>query len=136
MRIPTGRSLRMCARSFPTADRQKATVKVRISFDKLDPRILPDMGVKVAFMGEEEAKKKTRRKTTVPKPISLIPKSAVRDGRREVRTCFWCRTTKLERRGVTLGKDRGSDVEMMAGVNCRRFAGSARPGQFAGRRCD
>src|SRR5262249_22717307 len=36
---------------IPTADRQKATVKVRISFDKLDPRILPDMGVKVSFLG-------------------------------------------------------------------------------------
>jgi multidrug efflux pump subunit AcrA (membrane-fusion protein) len=38
---------------IPTADRQKATVEVRIAFDKLDPRILPDMGVKVAFHGEE-----------------------------------------------------------------------------------
>ena len=38
---------------IPTADRQKATVKVRISFDKLDPRILPDMGVKVAFLSDE-----------------------------------------------------------------------------------
>ena len=37
---------------IPTADRQKATVKVRISFDKLDPRILPDMGVKVSFLAE------------------------------------------------------------------------------------
>src|SRR5499427_229146 len=36
---------------IPTADRQKATVKVRISFKKLDPRILPDMGVKVTFLG-------------------------------------------------------------------------------------
>ena len=34
---------------IPTADRQKATVKVRVGFDKLDPRILPDMAVKVAF---------------------------------------------------------------------------------------
>src|SRR6202050_1784900 len=34
---------------IPTADRQKATVKVRISFLKLDPRILPDMGIKVTF---------------------------------------------------------------------------------------
>ncbi len=38
---------------IPTADRQKATVEVRIAFDKLDPRILPDMGVKVTFLGEE-----------------------------------------------------------------------------------
>ena len=48
---------------IPTADRQKATVKVRISFDKLDPKILPDMGVKVAFMGEDETKKKGQRRT-------------------------------------------------------------------------
>src|SRR5712675_2178048 len=39
---------------IPTADRQKATVKVRISFDQLDPRILPDMGVKVGFLGDEQ----------------------------------------------------------------------------------
>src|SRR5579863_8207584 len=37
---------------IPTADRQKATVKVRISFLKLDPKILPDMGVKVTFLGD------------------------------------------------------------------------------------
>jgi RND family efflux transporter MFP subunit len=34
---------------IPTADRQKATVRVRIGFEKLDPRIYPEMGVKVAF---------------------------------------------------------------------------------------
>lgn len=39
---------------IPTADRQKATVKVRIIFDELDPRILPDMGIKVAFLEDEE----------------------------------------------------------------------------------
>ncbi len=101
---------------IPTADRQKATVKVRISFDKLDPRILPDMGVKVAFMGEEEAKKKNAPKDNGPKPISIIPKSAVRgeDGKPYV---LLVKDTKLERRGITLGKDRGSDVEVMAGVN-------------------
>src|SRR5207302_702795 len=40
---------------IPTADRQKATVKVRATFDKLDPRILADMGVKVTFLGEERS---------------------------------------------------------------------------------
>ncbi len=42
---------------IPSADRQKATVKVRISIDKLDSKVLPDMGVKVAFLeasGAEE----------------------------------------------------------------------------------
>ena len=101
---------------IPTADRQKATVKVRISFDKLDPRILPDMGVKVAFLGEDEAKKKGAKKEQGPKPTAIIPKSAVRtdSGKSYV---FLLRDTKIERRGVTLGNERGSDVEIMAGVN-------------------
>ncbi len=101
---------------IPTADRQKATVKVRISFDKLDPRILPDMGVKVAFLGEEETKKKGAEKDNTAKPISVIPKTAVRtDGASSY--VFLLRDTKIERRGVKLGSDRGSDVEIMAGVN-------------------
>src|SRR6202140_3839425 len=41
---------------IPSADRQKATVKVRVSFLKLDPRILPDMGIKVTFLGAEQKK--------------------------------------------------------------------------------
>ncbi len=36
----------------PTADRQKATVRVRIAIEELDPRILPDMGVKVRFFDD------------------------------------------------------------------------------------
>src|ERR1017187_1765824 len=60
---------------IPTADRQKATVKVRISFDKLDPRILPDMGVKVAFLSDEP--KKVRNQDQAPAAKALIPKSAV-----------------------------------------------------------
>ncbi len=42
---------------IPTADRQKATVAVRIGFDALDPRILPDMGVKVAVLGDDAPKR-------------------------------------------------------------------------------
>lgn len=38
----------------PTANRDKATVKVRISIGVKDPRILPDMGVKVAFLKEPD----------------------------------------------------------------------------------
>src|ERR1700732_1734599 len=61
---------------IPTADRQKATVKVRISFDKLDPRILPDMGIKVTFLGEER-KEEPGKKAAVALP--LIPQTAVHD---------------------------------------------------------
>jgi RND family efflux transporter MFP subunit len=94
---------------IPTADRQKATVKVRVSFDQLDPRILPDMGVKVAFLGDEPIKEATQAR-------ALVPRSAVRDdgGRSFV---FVVTGKKLERRAVTLGSDRGGDVEIMAGLS-------------------
>ncbi len=39
----------------PTADRQKATVRVRIGFLERDERVLRDMGVKVAFLGADAA---------------------------------------------------------------------------------
>jgi len=100
---------------IPTADRQKATVKVRVSFDKLDPRILPDMGVKVAFYNEDEKKAATK-KEEGPKPVAVIPKSAVHDADGSKAYVFLVKDAKVERRSVTLGKERGSDVEVMAGV--------------------
>src|ERR1700704_553480 len=59
--------------TVPKADRQKATVLVRIGFAELDPRILPDMGVKVTFLRDAEgaAQASTR-------PVTLVPKAAVR----------------------------------------------------------
>jgi RND family efflux transporter MFP subunit len=94
---------------IPTADRQKATVKVRISFLKLDPRILPDMGVKVSFLGNEPDKQ------VGVTPAALIPSGAVRDesGRKIV---FLVKDNQLERRAVTLGNTRGSDAEILAGL--------------------
>ena len=91
---------------IPTADRQRATVQ----------RILPDMGVKVAFMAEDDAKKKGAAKKTEPLPTAIVPKSAIRtdSGKTYV---FLVKDTKIERRGVRVGNDRGSDVEIMAGIN-------------------
>src|SRR5437660_438410 len=98
---------------IPSADRQKATVKVRISFDKLDDKILPDMGVKVAFL-EDEAPKKKNAEAAVAKAI--IPVSAVRkDGGTQY--VFLVKNEAVERRGVTLGTERGADVDVLAGVN-------------------
>jgi HlyD family secretion protein len=97
---------------IPTADRQKATVKVRISFDKLDPRILPDMGIKVTFLGE---KPKEEPGAKAAKAIPPIPQSAVRDdgGKKVV---FLVKDDHLERRAITLGGSRGSDTEVVAGL--------------------
>jgi RND family efflux transporter MFP subunit len=95
---------------IPTADRQKATVKVRISFLKLDPRILPDMGVKVTFLGDEP-----EQKNGATAPAAQIPQDAVRDdgGKKIV---FLVRDDRIERRAVTLGGTRGRDAEILAGI--------------------
>jgi len=96
---------------IPTADRQKATVKVRISFDKLDPKILPDMGVKVAFLAAEAVNPKTKGDSAT----AIIPKIAVRkDG--DASIVFLVRENKLERRAVRLGMELGDDVEVIAGI--------------------
>jgi RND family efflux transporter MFP subunit len=99
---------------IPTADRQKATVKVRITFDHLDPRILPDMGVKVAFLGDEQPRAGANSPVAAAK--ALIPSSAVhqQDGKANV---FLVHDGKVELRAVTLGSQRGEDVEVLAGVS-------------------
>jgi RND family efflux transporter MFP subunit len=95
---------------IPTADRQKATVKVRISFLKLDPRILPDMGVKVTFLGEEPKKQ-----AGAIEPVASIPASALRD-ENGAKIVFLVKDNKLERRAVKPGNTRGTDVEILAGL--------------------
>jgi len=94
---------------IPSADRQKATVKVRISFDQLDPRILPDMGVKVTFLGDEP-------KTAQASASSvLIPQAAVRNDNGSS-VVFIYRDGRVERRAVRIGGTRGSDQEIVAGL--------------------
>jgi RND family efflux transporter MFP subunit len=65
---------------IPTADRTKATVRVRVAIETKDPRILPDMGVRVAFL-EEGAERPAE---AAPRGV-LVPAAAiVRRGGREV----------------------------------------------------
>ena len=101
---------------IPTADRQKATVKVRISFDKLDPKILPDMGVKVAFLSDQPSAGKGKTHGDTPAAKAIVPKSSVR-GAGDGSYVFAVRDGKLERRAVSLGRGISGDVEVMAGVN-------------------
>ncbi len=95
----------------PTADRQKATVMVRIGFDELDPRILPDMGVRVSFLGEEQP-------TDVAQPRTrlLIPEDALSsDGDQDV--VFVLRGETVERRAVKIGGRSSGQAEVEAGLS-------------------
>lgn len=94
---------------IPTADRDKATVKVRVGFDKLDPRILPQMSIQVWFLGDTTAGNQQ-----VPARV-LIPQAALhKDGATPY--VFIFADGKVERRAVKVGAVTGSDVEVLAGV--------------------
>jgi HlyD family secretion protein len=92
---------------IPTADREKSTVKVRVGFDQLDPRILPEMSVKVAFHDTG---------STATARTILVPKSAVcsRDGHDVVFVLSG--NGHAERRAVTVRDTEGDDSVLSAGV--------------------
>ncbi len=92
---------------IPTADRQKSTVKVRVKFDHLDPRMLPEMGVKVAFRDAPEG--------AAVGSLVVVPKAALRqDGGRDV--VFVVRDGRAERRPVTASSVRDQEVTITAGL--------------------
>ena len=94
----------------PTADRQKATVLVRIGFQKLDPRILPDMGVKVTFLREAGSSD-----VAVAQSVTLVPQAAVRtDG--ESSFVFVIRQDTVERRAIKTAGTDGDRLEVVAGL--------------------
>jgi RND family efflux transporter MFP subunit len=102
---------------IPTADRQRATVRVRIGFEQLDSRILPDMGVKVAFRetAAQTASLVDSAGQLAGAPGVIIPPSAVRkDGSRDV--VFVVRDETVERRAVTLGDPVDQDVLIISGL--------------------
>jgi RND family efflux transporter MFP subunit len=100
------------SRIVPTADRQKATVRVRIEFDALDPRILPDMGVQVSFL---ESPKAAVVGAAAPRPRLLVPADAVveRDGQA---VAFVVDGGAVERRAVRVGRPSRGEVEVEAGL--------------------
>ena len=93
---------------IPTADRSKSTVKVRVGFDQLDPRILPEMSVKVAF------REASGGAATATRSV-LVPKSAVLN-RDKQDVVFVVHGGKAERRAVTVSDTQGDDSVLSAGV--------------------
>ena len=110
--------------TVPAADRQRATVLVRIAFDELDPRILPDMGVSVAFLEDPPPEPRTR--TT----RLLIPAGAARsqDGRDIL---YVVRGDLVERRAVRLGTTVGNQVDIVAGLTAGERVVVAGPADLA-----
>ncbi|MEO7794537.1 MAG: efflux RND transporter periplasmic adaptor subunit [Thermoanaerobaculia bacterium] len=97
---------------IPSADRDKATVKVRIGFDELDPRILPDMGVKVAFLADA-----TAGAGGTARPTVRVPRSAIRDDAADKIVFVVGPEGALERRAVSVALGSGDMAEITAGLH-------------------
>jgi RND family efflux transporter MFP subunit len=96
---------------IPAADRTKATVRVRVSLLEKDARIVPDMGVRVAFLEGRDA-------DAAPRPVAtgvLIPSGAVvqRDGRSVV---FVLSDKRAVRRSVDVASGQGALRNVLTGI--------------------
>ena len=97
---------------IPTADRSKATVKVRIGLDAKDNRIVPDMGVRVSFL---EDKKPEAQAQAAPRGV-LVPAAALRkDGDKMI--AFVVKDKKAHRRDVSVGGNVGEQRQVLAGLS-------------------
>jgi RND family efflux transporter MFP subunit len=103
-----GRVLRI----WPTANRQKATVEVRVGFTQPDARLRPEMGARVVFRPETE---KQAPKETASEPRILVPRSAVVtiDGRPHV---FVLERDVARQREVVLGEEHSGRVVVERGL--------------------
>jgi RND family efflux transporter MFP subunit len=111
----------------PTADRQKATVLVRIAFEMLDPRILPDMGVKVTFLKDED-----EAVAQVAQPTTLVPKAALQSDNTNS-FVFVVNGDTVERRAVKAGGADGDRIEVLAALRAgERVVVSPPPGLAGG----
>jgi len=95
---------------IPTADRQKSTVKVRVGFDKIEPRILPEMSAKVAFQDRASSGSAVAGRT------AIVPRSAVQqqDGREVV---LVVQNGRTERRAVTVSSTQNEESVITAGLS-------------------
>lgn len=97
---------------IPTADRSKATVKVRIGLDVKDARIVPDMGVRVSFLEDKKPAAQLQQRVAGV----LVPTAAIRrEGDHDV--VFVLNGRKAQRRTVTLGGTSGDSRQVLAGVS-------------------
>ncbi|OHE84206.1 MAG: efflux transporter periplasmic adaptor subunit [Lysobacterales bacterium RIFOXYA1_FULL_69_10] len=96
---------------IPTADRSKATVKVRIALLERDDRIVPDMGVRVSFLEKAAPQQGQER----PRGV-LVPASALAT-RGDAQVAFVVDGDTVEQREVTVGRTLGDDREVTEGLS-------------------
>jgi HlyD family secretion protein len=102
--LPDMRFRGSVARIVPTVDRAKATVMTKVRFEKLDPRILPEMSAKVSFLSRPAT-------DADQKPVTAVNPKAVaeRDGKKVV---FRVKDDHVEAVPVTPGRTLGDALEL------------------------
>ena len=105
--IPDGRFAGSVDRTVPTVDRAKATLLVKVRFAQLDPRILPDMSAKVAFL-EKELSAYEKKPVTAVNPSAIV----MRDGQSVV---FVIKGDTVEHQAIQRGQTLG-DLVAITGV--------------------
>jgi multidrug efflux pump subunit AcrA (membrane-fusion protein) len=101
---------------FPSADRAKAIVEVRVTILDADAHVKPEMTASVTFQEPRAAgvRESARTEQAAP-PVILVPKRAVSE--ENGRSIVWLVTgSTAARRAVTLGRERLDQVEVTSGV--------------------
>jgi RND family efflux transporter MFP subunit len=99
---------------IPTADRAKATVKVRIAIKQKDPRILPEMGVRVSFMSEAASEGSSPDNSSAVHGVLVPPDAIAQSGGNPA--AFVVRGAVVERRAVRLGAKTAAGQIVIAGL--------------------
>jgi RND family efflux transporter MFP subunit len=99
---------------IPTADRAKATVKVRVGFDLGDARILPEMGARVAFLEATEGAARSTQ-TTAEQQAVLVPNESVQVAG-DTGVVFVVADGGVERRTVRLGAQSAAGQIVLSGL--------------------
>jgi len=99
---------------IPTADRAKATVKVRIGFEAADPRVLPEMGVRVAFL-EGEPGATPAQTSSAPRAL-VVPMAAIQS-EGDVGVVYVVNEGAVERRSVKLGTKVADGQIVLSGLS-------------------
>jgi hypothetical protein len=99
----------------PTADRSKATVKVRVGFKSRDPRILPEMGARVSFLSR--AQNPANGAATSAGAVALPPDAVQANAGAATGVVYVLHDETLERREVKLGARDGDALTVIAGLS-------------------
>ncbi|MBX7198738.1 MAG: efflux RND transporter periplasmic adaptor subunit [Rhodospirillaceae bacterium] len=91
---------------IPTADRAKATVKVRVAFKEKDERVVPEMGARVSFLEEGGTT------PNAPAPTGVVVPAEAVQGTGDTGVVFIIKDKAVARRVVTLG-GRGPDGQVV-----------------------